>query len=81
WIQTGIAELYELLPDFGQVLALDGKIIDSYAVPNGRKKKKDRAPLKTRSIASYKKEGTLALQFPARVPVFPTFLSRLSGEF
>ncbi|MBF0843525.1 transposase [Streptococcus danieliae] len=42
WIQTGIAELYELLPDFGQVLALDGKIIDSYAVPNGRKKKKDR---------------------------------------
>ncbi|NYS33600.1 transporter substrate-binding domain-containing protein [Streptococcus danieliae] len=40
-----------------------------------------RAPLKTRSIPSYKKEGTLALQFPAKVPVFPTFLSRLSGEF
>ncbi|MBF0698436.1 transposase, partial [Streptococcus danieliae] len=40
WIQTGIAELYELLPDFGQVLALDGKIIDSYATPNGRKQKK-----------------------------------------
>lgn len=43
WIQTGIAELYELLPDFGQVLALDGKIIDSYAVHNGRKKKKRQA--------------------------------------
>lgn len=28
-----------------------------------------------------KKEETLALQFPARVPVFPTFLSLLSGEF
>ncbi|WP_265416305.1 hypothetical protein [Streptococcus pyogenes] len=30
WIQAGVEELYDLLPDFGRVLALDGKIIETY---------------------------------------------------
>lgn len=42
WIQAGVEELYDLLPDFGRVLALDGKIIETYATPYGKKKKGDR---------------------------------------
>lgn len=42
WIETSIMELYDLLPDFGKELALDGKLIETYASPYGTKKKKDR---------------------------------------
>lgn len=42
WLQTGIDDLYSLLPDFGKELALDGKIIESYATPYGQKQKVDR---------------------------------------
>lgn len=40
WVQAGIMELYSLLPDFGVNLALDGKIIESYASPYGQSSKK-----------------------------------------
>lgn len=40
WVQAGISELYDLLPDFGVDLALDGKIIETYASPFGQKSKK-----------------------------------------
>lgn len=42
WVQSGVSGLYELLPDFGKELALDGKLIESYATPYGQKKKKDK---------------------------------------
>ncbi|HFU3968476.1 TPA: transposase, partial [Streptococcus suis] len=40
WVSSGISELYDLLPNFGVNLALDGKFIDSYASPYGKQKKK-----------------------------------------
>ncbi|CEO61269.1 transposase [Streptococcus pneumoniae] len=42
WVLSGISELYDLLPNFGVNLALDGKFIDSYASPYGKQKKKDK---------------------------------------
>lgn len=42
WVQSGVSGLYDLLPDFGKELALDGKLIESYATPYGQKKKKDK---------------------------------------
>lgn len=42
WAQEAIEELYQLLPDFGKQLALDGKIIETYASPYGQKKRKDK---------------------------------------
>lgn len=43
WVQAGISELYDLLSDFGVDLALDGKIIESYASPLGQKSKKNKS--------------------------------------
>lgn len=40
WVLSGVHELYDLLPNFGVNLALDGKFIDSYATPYGKHKKK-----------------------------------------
>lgn len=42
WAQEAIEELYQFLPDFGKQLALDGKIIETYASPHGQKKRKDK---------------------------------------
>lgn len=64
WIQKGISELYELLPDFGKLLALDGKLINSYATPYGQKKKEDkRADLEADFTKKEKhhKDGTLTV--------------------
>lgn len=42
WVQASISEVYQLLPNFGEELALDGKIIETYATPYGDKKREDR---------------------------------------
>ncbi|MDQ8759234.1 hypothetical protein [Streptococcus ruminantium] len=42
WILSGILPLYQLLPDFGRDLALDGTFIDSYATSYGKKHRKDK---------------------------------------
>lgn len=38
WVYQAVARVYDILPDFGKYLALDGKIIESYAPPYGKNK-------------------------------------------
>ena len=60
WVEKGVVELYELLPDFGKEVALDGKIIGTYASPYGqgsKKRKDNRADLEADFTIKEKYEG------------------------
>lgn len=65
WVLSGISELYNLLPEFGVDLALDGKFIDSYATPYGKKQRKDRRSDCDADMAIKKrhhKNGTVSME-------------------
>ena len=60
WVEKGVVKLYELLPDFGKEVALDGKIIGTYASPYGqgsKKRKDNRADLEADFTIKEKYEG------------------------